>query len=80
MSRAAAAEIVAYHRGLMSAYCAANLRARGAPEVPQILRDLPEIEVPTALREPAPDGHAGNGRAPHASVAALRTGAPGAAS
>lgn len=51
-NRARAAEIVAYHRGLMAVYCTANLRARGAPEVPPVLRDLPAIAVPSALREP----------------------------
>jgi hypothetical protein len=40
------------HRGLMSAYCAANLRARHLPEMPAVLRELPEIALPDELREP----------------------------
>ncbi len=50
-ARARAEQIVAYHRGLMAAYCTANLRARGNPEVPDSLRQQPAIEVPAALRE-----------------------------
>jgi hypothetical protein len=72
VSRARAGEIVAYHRGLMSAYCAANLRARGAPEVPPILRELPAIAVPPVLREPDDTQSGGNGHAPAASLAALQ--------
>jgi hypothetical protein len=72
VSRARAAEIVAYHRGLMSVYCAANLRARGGPDIPQILRELPAIEVPPTLRERDDDGSRGNGHATDASVTALR--------
>jgi hypothetical protein len=71
-NRARAAEIVAYHRGLMAVYCAANLRARGAPEVPPVLRDLPAIAVPSALQEPEVTGeHSRNGQVPEASLAAL---------
>jgi len=82
VSRARANELVAYYRGLMSAYCAANLRARGTPEVPPVLRELPAITVPPALREPeVADGTpvdetpSGNGRVPEASVVTLPTGA-----
>jgi hypothetical protein len=48
--RARAEQVVAYHRGLMAAYCTANLRARGNPEVPDSLREMPSIEMPSALR------------------------------
>ncbi|MFN8234118.1 MAG: hypothetical protein U0V56_11855 [Actinomycetota bacterium] len=48
-ARARASELVAYHRGLMSSYCAANLRARSLPETPPILRELPELHVPAEL-------------------------------
>ena len=34
VTRARAAALTAYHRGLMSTYCAANLRARHVPEIP----------------------------------------------
>ncbi len=51
--RARAREVVAYYRGLMTAYCAANLRARGTPDVPPVLRDLPAIDVPSVLVDPA---------------------------
>ena len=54
VTRARTAELVAYHRGLMSVYCAANLRARHLPEIPAVLRELPVIAVPEELREPAP--------------------------
>ncbi len=50
--RARAEQVIAYHRGLMAAYCTANLRARGNPEVPDSLRQMPSIDVPVALREP----------------------------
>jgi hypothetical protein len=33
----------------MAAYCTANLRARGTPEMPQSLRELPSIHVPSGL-------------------------------
>jgi hypothetical protein len=49
--RARAERVIAYHRGLMTAYCTANLRARGNPEVPASLRELPTIEVPEVFRE-----------------------------
>ena len=52
VTRARADALVAYHRGLMSAYCAANLRARHVPEMPAVLRELPEIALPDELREP----------------------------
>ncbi len=65
-NRAWAAEIVAYHRGLMAVYSAANLRARGAPEVPPVLRELPAIAVPSVLREP--EEHSGNGHSPEANL------------
>lgn len=51
--RARAREFVAYYRGLMTVYCAANLRARGTPDVPPVLRDLPAIDVPAVLVDPA---------------------------
>jgi hypothetical protein len=53
-ARARAEQIVAYHRGLMAAYCTANLRARGTPEVPDSLREVPTIDVPAGLREASP--------------------------
>ena len=53
VARARAAGLVAYYRGLMSVYCAANLRARRLPEIPPVLRDLPPIAVPDELAEPA---------------------------
>ena len=49
--RAQADQVIAYYRGLMAAYCTANMRARGNPEVPDALRTLPAIEVPEVLRE-----------------------------
>ena len=52
VTRARADALIAYHRGLMSAYCAANLRARHVPEMPAVLRELPEIALPDELREP----------------------------
>jgi hypothetical protein len=52
-ARARASELVAYHQGLMSVYCAANLRARSLPETPPVLRELPEIAVPVELRSEA---------------------------
>jgi len=52
VTRARAAALVAYHRGLMSGYCAANLRARHLPEIPAVLRELPDIALPDELREP----------------------------
>jgi hypothetical protein len=53
--RARAEQVIAYHRGLMAAYCTANLRARGNPEVPASLREMPTIELPSVLRETAGD-------------------------
>ena len=53
VARARTAGLVAYHRGLMSVYCAANLRARRLPEIPAVLRELPAIAVPDELAEPA---------------------------
>lgn len=52
VARARTAGLVAYYRGLMSVYCAANLRARRLPEIPPVLRELPPIAVPTELAEP----------------------------
>jgi hypothetical protein len=49
--RAQADQVTAYHRGLMAAYCTANLRARGNPSVPDSLRSMPEIEVPEGFRD-----------------------------
>ena len=81
VARVRARGLLAYHRGLMTVYCAANLRARGNPEVHPVLRELPAIEVPSALREepatevPAPDQAAsGNGRVSEAGLASLRPG------
>ncbi len=37
---------------MIAAYASANLHARSTPEIPAILRVLPEVEVPPALREP----------------------------
>ncbi len=53
--RARAEQVIAYHRGLMAAYCTANLRARGNPEVPASLREMPPIELPSVLRETSGD-------------------------
>jgi hypothetical protein len=79
VARAAAGQLVAYYRGLMAAYCTANLRARGAPAVPAVLRELPAIQVPEPLRDPeaplrssdAVEAQASNGKASDASIAAL---------
>jgi hypothetical protein len=72
-ARAWAEQIIAYHRGLMAAYCTANLRARGNPEVPQSLRQLPSIHVPSALWSPPVSDEdatdAGNVRELHQAVA-----------
>ena len=51
VGRARASERRSYHAQLMSAYCSANIRARGNPEIPSVLCELPEIAVPAALRE-----------------------------
>ncbi len=72
-ARARAAAALAYHRGLMASYCAANLRARGNPEVPAVLRELPPIEVPAVLEEP-PVPSLGNGKASAATLAAIEGG------
>ncbi len=53
VARARTAGLVAYYRGQMSVYCAANLRARRLPEIPAVLRELPVIAVPEELAEPA---------------------------
>lgn len=50
VAQARATEVAAYHRGLMAVYAAANLRARGNPEVPRALRELPAVEIPDVLR------------------------------
>lgn len=86
--RARADALIAYHRGLMALYCAANLRARGNPEVPTALRDMPPIEMPGVLEAPGADASpplrtrgeaAGNGKVPPATVEALAARAePGA--
>lgn len=52
VARARASERSAYHAQLMAAYCSANIRARGAPEIPTVLAELPTVEIPAALREP----------------------------
>jgi hypothetical protein len=52
VTRAQTAALIAYHRGLMSGYCAANLRARRLPDIPAVLRELPDIGLPDELREP----------------------------
>jgi cation transport ATPase len=71
VAEARAAELIAYYGGLMSTYSAANLRARGNPQLPAVLRSLPSLDVPAALRsdETAPRAGAtldpvvaGNGR------------------
>jgi hypothetical protein len=49
--RARADEVIAYHRGLMAAYCKANLRARSNPQVPESMRELPAIGLPSVLRD-----------------------------
>jgi hypothetical protein len=77
---ARAAELASYHRQLMTAYCAANLRARGNPELPAVLRELPAIDMPAALRaaqtaEPELVGSR-NGKASDDTLRALG-GAPG---
>jgi hypothetical protein len=51
VARASADEVIAYHRGLMAAYCKANLRARSNPQVPESMRELPTIELPSVLRD-----------------------------
>ena len=64
VARARADELIAYHHGLMAVYCAANLRARQLPNVPPVLRELPPLELPsaiastatTALALPSPNG------------------------
>lgn len=53
VARARASERSSYHAQLMAAYCSANIRARGAPEIPGVLAELPTLEIPAALREPA---------------------------
>ncbi len=77
VARARASAVAAYHRGLMAQYCAANLRARGNPEVPAVLRELPPIEVPavfdgSVVRGGDDRGH-GNGEASRETVVALGT-------
>ena len=82
VARARASAIAAYHRGLMAQYCAANLRARGNPEVPTILRELPAFQIPAPLDEPSvalaasvdPPAN-GNGKPSPATLAALAGGA-----
>lgn len=51
VARARASERANYHAQLMAAYASANLHARSTPDIPAILRELPEVEVPLALRE-----------------------------
>jgi hypothetical protein len=73
--RARAMEIRAYYGQLMSAYGAANIRARSVPSVPGVLRELPELEVPHELREihevstELPPLSTGNGHGPLERVA-----------
>jgi hypothetical protein len=55
VARALADQVIAYYRQLMAVYSAANLRARGNPEMPAALREPPQIQVPALLGElPAP--------------------------
>lgn len=51
VARARASERRSYHAQLMAAYCSANLRARSTPEIPAILRELPQVEMPPAFRD-----------------------------
>jgi hypothetical protein len=53
VARARASERSSYHAQLMAAYCGANVRARGVPEIPAVLAEPPALEIPAALREPA---------------------------
>jgi hypothetical protein len=53
VARARASERCSYHAQLMAAYASANLRARSTPDIPAILRELPDVEVPPVLREVA---------------------------
>ncbi|MGZ4132103.1 MAG: hypothetical protein ACXVWF_03570 [Actinomycetota bacterium] len=74
IARSRAQELVAYHRQLIAVYCTANLRARGNPEVPAVLRELPPIAIPAPLADEEPAGASPNGHASGASVAALADG------
>jgi hypothetical protein len=69
--RSHARELVAYYRQLMAVYCTANLRARGTPELPAVLRELPPIEIPAPLSDEEPAVASLNGHASGASVATL---------
>jgi hypothetical protein len=53
VARARADELIAYRHGMMAAYCAANLRARQSPSVPPVLRELPPLELPSAIASTA---------------------------
>ena len=70
VAAARADEVIAYHRGLMATYCAANLRARKDADVVEAFEHLPEIRVPAVLEEIARpnDGAVGNGKASAATV------------
>lgn len=71
--RARGDEVTAYYRGLMAAYCKANLRARGNPQVPAALRELPAIELPSVLREAVTSAEiSDNGAVSAATVRAVR--------
>ena len=51
VTRALADQAIAYYRQLMAVYSAANLRARGNPEMPAALREPPQIQIPSSLCE-----------------------------
>jgi hypothetical protein len=78
VAAAHAQEIRSYYEQLMAIYCTANLRARRSPEVPEVLRGHPTIEIPVALRDEgaAPltiePGTSENGHASGRTVAAIR--------
>lgn len=50
LARARASELCSYHAQLVAAYSSANVRARSVPEIPTVLRDLPEITIPASLQ------------------------------
>jgi hypothetical protein len=76
VAAARAAEVIAYHRGLMATYCMANLRARKDADVVEAFEHLPEIQVPGVLEElaRAGGGTTGNGK-PSAETVVELTGA-----
>jgi uncharacterized membrane protein len=76
VAAARAQEVRAYHQQLMALYCTANLRARRSPEVPTVLRALPQIPIPAELdrlrvAEVQARGPAGNGLAPDGALASV---------